>query len=54
MTDEIREKVMTRCGAHEVERIARAQGLRLLREDGWRKVLLGETTPDEVVRSTKI
>ncbi len=54
MTDEIREKVMQRCGAHEVERIARAQGLRLLREDGWRKVLLGETTPDEVVRSTKM
>ncbi len=54
MTDEIREKVMQRCGAHEVERIAKQQGLRLLREDGWRKVLLGETTPDEVVRSTKM
>ena len=54
MTDEIREKVMQRCGAHEVERIAKQQGLRLLREDGWRKVLLGETTPDEVVRSTSM
>ncbi len=54
MTDEIREKVMQRSGTHEIERIAKAQGLRLLREDGWRKVLLGETTPDEVVRSTKM
>jgi len=54
MTDEIRERVMQRCGAHEVEKIARQQGLRLLREDGWRRVLLGETTPEEVIRCTKL
>jgi type II secretory ATPase GspE/PulE/Tfp pilus assembly ATPase PilB-like protein len=32
---------------------ARKNGLSLLREDGWTKVLAGLTTPEEVVRVTK-
>ena len=54
VTDEIREKIMQRSGAHELERVARQQGLRLLREDGWRRVRNGETTPEEVIRCTKM
>ena len=54
MTDDVREKVMQRVGAHQIEQIAKQQGLRLLREDGWRKVLAGETTPEEVIRCTKV
>ncbi len=53
-TDEIREKVMAHAPAHEVQNVARSQGLRLLREDGWRRVRAGETTPEEVTRSTKV
>ncbi len=30
------------------------QGLSLLREDGWRKVRAGMTTPEEVLRVSKV
>jgi general secretion pathway protein E/type IV pilus assembly protein PilB len=53
-SEEIRETIMQRAGAGEVKRIAMGQGLRLLRQDGWVKVKQGMTTPDEVVRSTKV
>ncbi len=52
-TDPVREKIMSRAPASDIIAIAKRDGLRLLREDGWLKVLAGETTPDEVVRSTK-
>ncbi len=52
--DEIRERIMQRASASEIARVARANGLRLLREDGWLKVKQGITTPDEVIRSTKV
>ena len=52
--DEVREKIMRRASASEISRAAVQQGLRLLREDGWIKVRAGITTPDEVVRSTKM
>jgi general secretion pathway protein E/type IV pilus assembly protein PilB len=52
--DEIRERIMQRASASEIARVARANGLRLLREDGWLKVKQGLTTPDEVIRSTKV
>ena len=32
---------------------AKAEGLRVLREDGWMKVRKGVTTPEEVIRATK-
>jgi general secretion pathway protein E/type IV pilus assembly protein PilB len=53
-SEEIREKIMHRSSAGEVRNIALRQGLRLLRQDGWVKVKQGVTTPDEVVRSTKM
>jgi general secretion pathway protein E/type IV pilus assembly protein PilB len=53
-SQEIRDKVMQRSSAGEVQNIALQQGLRLLRQDGWLKVKQGITTPDEVVRSTKM
>ena len=34
--------------------VARGNGLRVLREDGWHKVREGITTPDEVIRSTNV
>jgi len=34
--------------------VAVRNGLRVLREDGWRKVRAGITTPQEVMRSTKV
>jgi general secretion pathway protein E/type IV pilus assembly protein PilB len=52
--DPIRERIMARAPANEISHAARASGLRLLREDGWQKVRAGKTTPEEVMRSTKV
>ncbi|MCX5682844.1 MAG: ATPase, T2SS/T4P/T4SS family, partial [Planctomycetota bacterium] len=52
--DEIREKIMSRVAAGDITQTAVKNGLRLLREDGWMKVRAGITTPEEVMRSTKI
>ncbi len=50
----VRDKIMARAPATEILNAARTQGIRLLREDGWMKVRAGITTPEEVMRSTKI
>lgn len=52
MNDEIAAKIMERAPTPEVVKAARANGMRLLREDGWMKVNRGITTIDEVVMST--
>jgi type II secretion system protein E len=54
LSDEARERIMARASSTELIRIARSEGLRLLREDGWEKVKRGMTTPEEVTRTTKI
>jgi len=52
--DDLREKIMGRVAAGEIIRTAVKNGLRVLREDGWMKVRAGITTPQEVMRSTKV
>ena len=52
--DDVRDKIMQRSSSSAIEKVAVGQGLRLLREDGWIKVRAGKTTPEEVIRSTKI
>jgi general secretion pathway protein E/type IV pilus assembly protein PilB len=52
--DAVREKIMERRPAGEMVAVAKKGGLRLLREDGWVKVRAGITTPEEVMRSTKV
>ena len=53
-SDGVRDKIMARLPANEIVKAAKQAGLRLLREDGWVKVRAGVTTPEEVIRSTKI
>ena len=53
-TDAVREKIMARASAGDILTAARSSGLRLLREDGWVKVRQGVTTPEEVIRCTKL
>ena len=48
----IAEKIMERVPSIELVRVGRESGLKTLREDGWKKVLAGVTTPAEVARST--
>ncbi|MDX9752858.1 MAG: GspE/PulE family protein [bacterium] len=51
-TDEVRECVLSNAGTDEIRKVARKQGMRTLREDGWKKVLRGNTTMVEVARIT--
>ncbi len=52
--DRLRELVLARKSATEIQDVARAHGLKLMREDGWAKVRKGITTVDEIVRVTKV
>jgi type IV pilus assembly protein PilB len=52
VTEEIRALVAARAPASEVRRVAIAQGMRTLVEDGLAKVRAGDTTLTEVVRVT--
>ena len=51
MIDEaVRSLIQTRCNASEIREASRANGMKLLREDGLEKIVAGETTIEEVVR----
>jgi general secretion pathway protein E len=54
MNDELREMVVNRKSAAQMQPVARENGMRLLREDGWLVVRQGRTTVEEVLRVTKI
>jgi general secretion pathway protein E/type IV pilus assembly protein PilB len=50
--DTIRELVVNRVNAGVIRHEAMKVGMKTLRQDGWRKVLSGQTTVDEVARVT--
>lgn len=52
MNDEIRDMAYKEVPTTEIRKIARKNGMRTLREDGWLKVVSGVTTIEEVRRST--
>jgi general secretion pathway protein E/type IV pilus assembly protein PilB len=54
MSDAIATKVVERAPSPVIVALARKEGMRLLREDGWEKVRRGVTTPDEVVMCTAL
>ncbi|HXG13170.1 MAG TPA: type II secretion system ATPase GspE [Gemmataceae bacterium] len=51
-SDSIRELVVQRANAAAIRNQALKEGMITLRQDGWRKVLMGITTIDEVARTT--
>ncbi|MDT8450162.1 MAG: type II secretion system ATPase GspE [Wenzhouxiangellaceae bacterium] len=53
MSDEIRRMVMKQATAGEIERQARAEGMRTMYQDGMRKALQGITSAEEVLRVTQ-
>jgi general secretion pathway protein E/type IV pilus assembly protein PilB len=53
VTERIRTMILDRTSATEIRREAARQGMRSLREDGWRLVRDGRTTVEEVLRATK-
>ena len=52
-TDTIRQMATDRCSTWEIKKAAAEAGMESLRDDGWLKVISGETTVDEIVRITK-
>jgi len=50
MSDPLRRLVMQRADAGEIERLARAEGMRTMYEDGIAKAVAGITTLEEVLR----
>ncbi|MEO7149503.1 MAG: ATPase, T2SS/T4P/T4SS family, partial [Rhodanobacteraceae bacterium] len=53
LTDPLRRLLMQRADTSEIERAARAEGMRTMYEDGLRKALAGFTTIEEVLRVTQ-
>ena len=53
VTDEIESMIIARASSTEIREKALEQGMRTLRDDGWRRVLNGSTTLEEVLRVTE-
>lgn len=52
-TDDLRQMAHDRISTWEIKKAAMAGGMKTLRDDGWLKVLAGQTSVEEVVRITK-
>ena len=52
--DDLREMIVRRKSATELQDHALGKSLKLMREDGWSKVLQGLTTVEEISRVTKL
>ena len=50
VTEEIERLTVERASSAEIGRVAREQGMLTLRQDGWEKVMLGQTSVDEILR----
>ncbi len=53
LDDEIRDLIMKRAGANIIKQAGIRKGMRILRDDGVRKILAGDTTVEEVLRVTQ-
>ena len=53
VTEGVRALILRRASGGEIRRQTGREGMRTLRDDGWRHVLEGHTTVDEVLRVTK-
>jgi general secretion pathway protein E/type IV pilus assembly protein PilB len=53
MTEEIRALVMQHASSQVIRKVALEQGMKSLRQDGWRLVQQGRTTIQEIVFATK-
>ena len=50
VSEEIERMAVARSSSAEIMRVARSQGMITLREDGWAKALLGDTSIEEILR----
>jgi type II secretion system protein E len=53
LTEPIQRLILSRASSHDIGALAqREQGMLTLRQDGWQRILKGQTTPEEVLRVT--
>ena len=52
-TEKIRMLAHDRCSSWEIRKAGLEEGMKTLRQDGWRKAIEGRTTVDEICRVTK-
>jgi type II secretory ATPase GspE/PulE/Tfp pilus assembly ATPase PilB-like protein len=52
ISDEIRESILAHASTQEIRERAMQLGMTTLRQDGWRKILEGITTVEEIIRVT--
>jgi type II secretory ATPase GspE/PulE/Tfp pilus assembly ATPase PilB-like protein len=52
LNEKIRQLVLERTSSNAIKRVAQKSGMRTLRDDGMKKALLGQTTPQEIMRIT--
>ncbi len=50
--DAIKTLILKKAPSGQIKKIALSRGMRTLRQDGWQKVILGMTTPEEVMKVT--
>lgn len=50
----IKDLILKKASASQIKKAALSRGMRTLRQDGWRKVIAGLTTPDEVMKVTSV
>ena len=48
----IKDLILKKTPSNQIKKVALAQGMRTLRQDGWQKVIAGITTPEEVMKVT--
>ncbi len=53
VSENIRRMILQRATSYEIREMARQEGMKLLREDGWVKAYRGITTVEEVIRVTQ-
>jgi type II secretory ATPase GspE/PulE/Tfp pilus assembly ATPase PilB-like protein len=53
VNDEIRKLILQKTSSDIIKKKAVELGMKVLRQDGWEKVLAGITTPEEVMRVTQ-
>lgn len=51
--DAIKELVLKKVSSGQIKKSALSSGMRTLRQDGWQKVIVGITTPEEVMKVTQ-
>lgn len=51
--EDLRELIMEKANINILREKARKKGMKTLREDGWKKVIQGITTPEEIFRVTE-